>query len=100
MWFRRVPVLGVFPAIGRHQLVSQRSTWFASGMGGPFEDDDVVSAFEMQGNIWIHFDVEVMTGLRAAIVIEFSIDIDSPAWDGMRSAIRADRAQPIVFGIR
>lgn len=76
----------------------------ACGRGDPFEDDRLASAFEVERDMGILFDVARVTRLGTAVVIEFIVNEYAPARDDVRSpALRvrrrgADGAKPIVFG--
>src|SRR6266540_2578940 len=52
----------------------------------------------MDGDRWVSLNIEGMTGLRAAIVIDLPIEEDAPARNYMWVSIREDGTKPIVFG--
>ena len=39
-----------------------------------------------------------MTCLGTAVVIDFSIQVNAPAWDNMRMPVGADGTKPVMFG--
>src|SRR5215216_8080657 len=51
----RISILCIFFAICLNQLVIQFGRWFPSRDRSPFENDDIISAFKMDGNMGVRF---------------------------------------------